>query len=217
MRIVSAQQLEKKWLGNGRVLEKDGRGPKVVALDDGRFLKIFHTRRHPLLARLRPAARRFFGNAERLAQRGIRAPRVVDLFWLDRETGLSGCLYQPLPGISVEQLYRQEPQKIAELLPALADFIRCLHEHGVYFRSLHLGNIIRMPDGQFGLIDILDLRCRQGALGAWQVKRNFAHLRRYLERRKLTDFPFDALYELYGHPAHGQHGPDALATSGKAK
>ncbi|MEE4465231.1 toluene tolerance protein, partial [Azotobacter chroococcum] len=47
MRIVSAQELE-KWLESGRVLEKDARGPKVVALDDGRFLKIFHTRRHPL-------------------------------------------------------------------------------------------------------------------------------------------------------------------------
>ncbi|GAB3368535.1 BUD32 family EKC/KEOPS complex subunit [Azotobacter armeniacus] len=199
MRIVSAQELE-KWLGNGRVLEKDGRGPKVVALDDGRFLKIFHTRRHPLLARLQPAARRFSRNAEQLGQRGIRTPQVIETFWLDRKAGLSACLYRPLPGKSVEQLYRQEPQKIAELLPALADFIRHLHELGVYFRSLHLGNIIRMPDGQFGLIDILDLRCRQGALNTWQVKRNLSHLRHYLERRQLTGFPLDALCELYRQP-----------------
>ncbi|WP_349570640.1 phosphotransferase [Azotobacter salinestris] len=216
MRIVSAQQLE-EWLGNGRVLEKDGRGPKVVALNDGHFLKIFHTRRHPLLARLQPAARRFSCNAGQLAQRGIRTPQVIETFWLDRQSGLSGCLYHPLPGISVEQLYRQTPQQIDELLPALADFIRHLHERGVYFRSLHLGNIIRMPDGQFGLIDILDLRCRQGALSAWQVRRNLAHLRRYLERRKLTDFPLDALYELYRHPAHSQASSTVLTASSKSK
>ncbi|TBW31991.1 toluene tolerance protein [Azotobacter chroococcum] len=216
MRIVSAQELE-KWLESGRVLEKDARGPKVVALDDGRFLKIFHTRRHPLLARLQPAARRFCRNAGELGQRDIRTPQVIETFWLDRAAGLSGCLYRPLPGISVEQLYRQEPQRITELLPALAGFIRHLHERGIYFRSLHLGNIIRMPDGQFGLIDILDLRCRQGALSAWQVKRNLGHLRRYLERRKLTDFPFDALCELYRHPARSPASPPALATTGKAK
>lgn len=196
MRIVSAQELE-KWLGNGQVLEKDGRGPKVVALDDGCFLKIFHTRRHPLLARLQPPAQRFSRNAGQLGQRGIRTPHVVETLWLDREAGLSACLYRPLPGKSVEQLYRQEPQKIAELLPALAGFIRHLHELGIYFRSLHLGNIIQLPDGQFGLIDILDLRCRRGELNAWQVRRNIRHLHHYLERRKLTDFPFEALCELY--------------------
>ncbi|MEE4464061.1 hypothetical protein V2S84_18440, partial [Azotobacter chroococcum] len=162
---------------------------------------------HPLLARLQPAARRFCRNAEELGQRDIRTPQVIETFWLDRAAGLSGCLYRPLPGISVEQLYRQAPQRITELLPALASFIRHLHERGIYFRSLHLGNIIRMPDGQFGLIDILDLRCRQGALSSWQVKRNLGHLRRYLERRKLTDFPFDALCELYRHPARSQASP----------
>jgi len=56
MRIVTAQQLE-SWLATGKVLEKDARGPKVVALQSGQFLKIFHTRRHPLLARLQPAAK----------------------------------------------------------------------------------------------------------------------------------------------------------------
>ncbi|SEQ23891.1 hypothetical protein SAMN04244573_01250 [Azotobacter beijerinckii] len=209
MRIVSAQELE-KWLGNGQVLEKDGRGPKVVALDDGRFLKIFHTRRHPLLARLQPAAQRFSRNAGQLGQRGIRTPQIVETFWLDRAAGLSACLYHPLPGISVEQLYRQAPQQIADLLPALAEFIRHLHERGIYFRSLHLGNIIRMPDGQFGLIDILDLRCRQGALSAWLVRRNLCHLRHYLERRQLTDFPLDTLCELYRRPV-------CASAPGKAK
>ncbi len=211
MRIVSAHELE-KWLEDGRVLEKDGRGPKVVALEDGRFLKIFHTRRHPLLARLQPAARRFSRNAEQLAGKGVGTPEVLETFWLNRETGLSGCLYQPLPGISVEQLYRQEPQGIGELLPELAGFIRHLHELGIYFRSLHLGNIIRMPDGRFGLIDILDLQCRHGALSAWQVKRNLEHLRRYLERRKLTDFPFDALCQLYRQPAARRQAPSSRLT-----
>ena len=201
MRSVSANELQ-SWLSDGKILEEDSRGPKVIALPCGRFLKIFHTRRHPLLARLQPAALRFARNAERLCALNIRAPEVLESFWLDRKVGLSACLYRPLPGESVEQLYRQAPQSIRQLLPSLADFIRQLHELGVYFRSLHLGNIIRMPDGRFGLIDILDLRCRNRALNAWQIQRNFHHLLRYLDRQRLTSFPLDTLQELYRRSVH---------------
>lgn len=196
MRIVTAQQLE-NWLANGKVLEKDGRGPKVVALDSGLFLKIFHTRRHPILARLQPAARRFAENAERLRLAGIAVPRVVETFWLDRQAGLSGCLYEPLPGLSVEQVYTTAPQQSLQLLDSLARFIHRLHQQGIYFRSLHLGNILQLPNGDYGLIDVLDLRQKRRPLNSWQVRRNFQHLQHYLKRKKLDDFPLERLIQLY--------------------
>ena len=201
MRIVTAQQLE-SWLAGGKVLEKDGRGPKVVSLDSGLFLKIFHTRRHPLLARLQPAARRFANNARRLQQLGIAAPQVVELFWLDRNRGLSGCLYQPLPGQSVEQIFISDPQQGRQLLDSLAVFIRRLHRQGIYFRSLHLGNILQLPGGDYGLIDILDLQHKRRPLNRWQIQRNFQHLRRYLKRKQLADFPIEHLLELYQNNQH---------------
>ncbi len=196
MRIVTAQELE-NWLATGKVLEKDGRGPKVVELSNGLFLKIFHTRRHPLLARLQPAAQRFARNAERLQQRKVAAPKVIELLWLNRKIGLSACLYQPLPGQSVEQLYCAAPQQADALLEPLARFIRHLHQQGIYFRSLHLGNILLLPDGQYGLIDILDLQSKQRPLNGWLIQRNFQHLRHYLKRKKLSDFPIERLLQHY--------------------
>lgn len=196
MEIVTAQQLE-RWIATGKVLESDARGPKVLALPDGLFLKIFHTRRKPFLARMQPPAKTFARNAERLRQAGIPAPETQRLFWLDRQAGLSGCLYHPLPGQSIEQLLRQRPEQISPLLPSLALFIRRLHKGGIYFRSLHLGNILQLPDGQFGLIDILDLKFKWLPLNRWQVRRNFNHLRNYLARQKLPDFPLQQLLELY--------------------
>ena len=62
---------------------RDGTG-KVVALPDGRLLKIFRPRRRLWLARLRPQARRFADNAERLHALGISVPRAADLGWLER-------------------------------------------------------------------------------------------------------------------------------------
>lgn len=196
MRIVSVQELE-GWLASGRVLERDARGPKVVALENGLFLKVFHNRRHPLLARLQPAAKRFAENAHRLQLRGISAPVIQELLWIDKKTGISACIYQPLPGTSVEEIYIQNPDNITTLLPALANFIRTLHERGIYFRSLHLGNIIQLSQERFGLIDILDLQFKRRKINRWLVQRNLRHLQRHLNRRKLTEFPLRKLIELY--------------------
>ena len=63
----------------------------------------------------------------------------------------------------------------------LADFINRLHASGVLFRSLHLGNIVRTPSGDYGLIDVADMAIFMRPLFAWQRTRNFAHLTRYTE------------------------------------
>ncbi|MDR2164248.1 MAG: phosphotransferase [Zoogloeaceae bacterium] len=204
MRAVPAQELE-DWIATGETLERDGRGPKVVMLEgegEGLFLKIFHTRRPAWQTRLRPPALRFARNAKALRARGIFAPEVTECLWLDQSRGLSACLYRPLPGISLERLLRQDPAAIPLLLPDLARFIRTLHVGGIYFRSLHLGNILALDPGQtedarhFGLIDILDLECFRRPLGPWRIHRNFRHLRRSLARRAL-DFPIGELRRLY--------------------
>ncbi|MFC3608425.1 phosphotransferase [Stutzerimonas tarimensis] len=196
MRTVSEDELQ-QWLADGKMLERDGRGPKVVSLADGLFLKIFHTRRHPLLARLEPAALRFTRNTEALRERGIAAPQVTETFWLDHKTGLSGCLYTPLAGESIDRIFRQDAEQAQRLIPDLAKFIRRLHQSGIYFRSLHLGNVLLLPDGQFGLIDVLDLKARRGPLNRWLVRRNFSHLRRYLERTRFQGFPLERLEHCY--------------------
>lgn len=196
MRIVTARELE-SWLEHGEVLEKDGRGPKVVRLESGLFLKIFHTRRHPLLARLFPFANRFAHNVELLHKLGIPAPEIVETFWVDRVRGLTGCQYRPLPGTPLETLHRQAPQQLRAALPELASFIRELHDKGIYFRSLHLGNIILTPSGEFGLIDVLDLRKKSAPITRSLARRNFRHLENYLARKKIKDFPLEQLVEAY--------------------
>ncbi|MGK9066714.1 BUD32 family EKC/KEOPS complex subunit [Stutzerimonas chloritidismutans] len=198
MRIVSADELE-YWLAHGQVIERDARGPKVIALAEGDLLKIFHTRKHPLLARYSPPAQVFAGNCARLLELGVAAPVVTETFWLNRSVGLSGCLYEPLPGRSLDALI-QQPGFLAATLAPLADFILDLHRKGIYFRSLHLGNILEVESERFGLIDVLDLQFRRAPLNRRHVERNFIHLRSYLQRRKI-EFPFDQLLEIYAQRA----------------
>nr|WP_277052472.1 lipopolysaccharide kinase InaA family protein [Pseudomonas thermotolerans] len=196
MRIVTANELQ-DWLSRGEVLEKDSHGPKVVRLPDGTLLKIFRSRRNPLLARLRPDALRFAERASRLQSLSIRTPEVGELLWLDRGKAVSACLYQPLAGQPLDKLFRDTREEFDRHLPQLASYILRLHRLGIYFRSLHLGNILLTPDGNFGLIDFLDIRFKGRPLGRPLVRRNFRHLQRYLERRKVQGFPWDALLQHY--------------------
>ena len=203
MRIVTANEWQ-QWQDQGEVLEQDGRGPKVLRLTDGQLLKVFRPRRRLWLARLMPQARRFAQNADRLGARGFVVPQVSDCFWLDKSQAVSGCLYTPLPGRSLEQLYQQARGDFDALLPVFAAFIHSLHQRGVYFRSLHLGNVLYLPDGGFGLIDFLDIHFKRGPLSPRLVKRNLAHLQGYLQRSRIDDFPWDTLQEAYARIA-AQH------------
>ncbi|WNF46341.1 toluene tolerance protein [Pseudomonas sp. SG20056] len=196
MRIVTAKEFQ-DWLSHGEVLEKDSHGPKVVRLSSGQLLKIFRSRRLPLLARLRPEAVRFDDRAKRLQTLGIQTPIICETCWIDRSKLVSACLYEPLVGQPLDRIFLDSRAQFNLLLPQLAAYIYRLHQRGIYFRSLHLGNILRTPDNDFGLIDFLDIRFKNRPLGRMLIRRNFQHLRNYLQRRKVENFPWEELVAAY--------------------
>ncbi|WP_339523276.1 lipopolysaccharide kinase InaA family protein [Pseudomonas sp. EA_35y_Pfl2_R111] len=196
MRIVTANELQ-GWLSAGDVLEKDTNGPKVLRLPEGEILKIFRSRRAPLLARLRPDALRFAEHAHRLQKLGIATPLITECYWIDQNQGVSACLYAPLQGTSLDRLFNDSPTEFEGVLPRLADYIHHLHQQGIYFRSLHLGNVLLTPCGGFGLIDFLDMRFKRRPLGSRMIRRNFQHMYNYLQRRKVQDFPWQQLMDHY--------------------
>jgi RIO-like serine/threonine protein kinase len=57
-----------------------------------------------------------------------------------------------------------------------------LHGAGIYFRSLHLGNIVVTPDNEMGLIDVADMRFLRAPLNAELARRNLQHFARYIAR-----------------------------------
>lgn len=206
MRIVTAEELE-NWLAMGDVLEADGRGPKVVRLSHNQLLKVFRPRRRLWLARLLPQAQRFKRNAEQLFAGGITVPGVNECLWLDKAQAVSGCIYTPLPGCSLEQIYRRSRSEFDHLVPQFATFIQQLHQRGIYFRSLHLGNVLLLPNGEFGLIDFLDVQFKPAPLTPWLIKRNLAHLHGYLRRNQVDDFPWIALRTAYAQAAQDSTKP----------
>ena len=159
-----------------QVLEADSFGDKVLRLKDGNFLKLFRRKRLLSSALLWPYAQRFADNAQSLQQQGIPCPHIISVYrlpWLKRDL----VHYRPLPGQTLRQL-RDSQDMPSDLLEKLAQFIAQLHAKGIYFRSLHLGNVVLTPSGILGLIDIADLKQQRRPLSPAQRLRNFRHMLR---------------------------------------
>ncbi|HPR83865.1 MAG TPA: hypothetical protein PLD51_08405, partial [Pontiellaceae bacterium] len=90
----------------------------------------------------------------------------------------TGVIYQPLAGRTLRQVAK-DGQFTAQLAGLLGAFIAGLHRQGVYFRALHLGNVVLCPDGTLGLIDISNLTAYPWRLGQRAGMRNLFHLFRY--------------------------------------
>jgi len=165
-----------------RVLEADGSGDKVLRLRDGKMLKLFRRKRLLSSALLFPYAERFARNARTLHEQQIPSPDVIDTFRIP-SIQRDAVYYSPLPGDTLRQLL-DDHTRAQTLRAELGRFVAHLHELGVYFRSLHLGNVVLTPDNQLGLIDIADLQHQRRALRDGQRERNFHHMLRYPQDRQ---------------------------------
>ncbi|WP_249678170.1 toluene tolerance protein [Pseudomonas abieticivorans] len=159
------------------VLEADGSGDKVLQLRDGRFLKLFRRKRLLTSAALYPYAQRFADNTKALQERDIPCPDILAVYRI-ASIERDAVYYEPLAGDTVRHLIDQ-PELAAVLRIRLGGFVAQLHDAGVYFRSLHLGNVVITPEQRLGLIDIADLKCQRSPLTIRRRLRNFRHLMRY--------------------------------------
>lgn len=169
------------------VLEQDVFGEKVLRTPEGLIVKIFRRKRWLTTAMLVPYAQRFVSNAGRLAERGIRTVEIV---------GQSYCpplkrhlvTYRPVPGGTLRDRLQALPERMSRHLELAASFIASLHQKGVYFRSLHFGNLIVSGEGdKLGVIDVADMSFRAQPLPVSLRSRNFRHLMRRAEDRALLE------------------------------
>jgi len=111
--------------------------------------------------------------------------------------------YTPLPGLTLRQALQSLDSSLREsLVERFGRFMAQLHERGVYFRSLHLGNVLLMDDGEFALIDVADLRIYPSSLRHALRQRNLRHMQRYPQDRSwLFETHFEQLLKGYASVA----------------
>ena len=141
----------------GTVIEqkKQTGAAKVISVSDPNrgdlIIKVWHPKRLITSARLNPYDIRFRNNAVKLRRLGFQTPVVLGWGSIGRD-GTRFLCYEALPGRTLREL-----QPDVDLTGAAAFIVR-LHDTGVDFRSLHLGNILWDGANGYSLIDLTDCR-----------------------------------------------------------
>lgn len=181
-----------------KVIEEDSFGEKVLETHDSLIVKIFRRKRLFTTATVYPYALRFIRNVRLLEERKIDTVTVLDYAYcpsLKRHL----VTYRPLPGVTLRSALFAASVGSEALFAQTASLIALLHQKGVYFRSLHFGNLI-VPDteGALGLIDVADMTFRSRPLPVRLRVRNFGHLARRREDLEiLGQFGWDRFVEHY--------------------
>jgi len=176
LKIVEHQDFLNLKAG-AEVLEADPHGEKVLRLADGTILKLFRRKRLITSAAWYPYAQRFADNAVALQQRGIPVPCLIAVMRIP-SVKRDAVHYHLLEGATLRQLVRQglDPKTGQALKKRFTEFVIHLHALGIYFRSLHLGNVVLTPSGELGLIDFSDLRVYSRPLPVFMRRRNIQRM-----------------------------------------
>lgn len=164
----------RRLYSDARVVEADGFQLKVLRFSNGDYFKLFHNRRFFSSATFYPYSRRFARNARSLAEREVPTVSVQTLFRIPH-LDCTAVRYTPLPGSTLRELAAYVDAGVAE---GYGRFLAGLHQRGVYFRAVHPGNVVVMPGGDFGLIDIAQLSCHRFPLTKRQRRKNLQHVAR---------------------------------------
>lgn len=164
---------------DGKVIEQDERGIKVLMLSSGEYLKVFKLRGWMTSSLFFSNARSFIRNSKRLNSLNIPTIQPVKLYHFSHSSD-TAVLYKPLAGNTVRSLLANDKLS-AEKLKELAMFIAMIHQKGVHFKSLHFGNIVYTVKGNYGLIDIADMRIFLWPLSVNTRIRSLKRIKRYQE------------------------------------
>ncbi len=161
----------------GKVIEQDGHGDKVIILANGTFLKLFRRKRLISSAAIWPYAQRFADNAAKLKQLGIPCPEIISVYRIP-SIERDAVHYHPLPGLTLRQLRDGEGDCPEDIRERFWEFVEKVQSLGIYFRSMHLGNVVLTPEGELGLIDISDMKIKRAPLDSNLKRRNMEHIKK---------------------------------------
>jgi len=168
--VEGAEVLTSEWV-DGRIW------PKVLRLEDKSILKLFRLKRFITSARLIPHVTRFQRHVKRLEAVNIPTVRINFVYNI-AAINRTAVHYWPLEGQTLREHCEILPMDVHQA-ERLGQFFLFLHQNGIYFRSIHFGNIVLTDDHRIGLIDVVDMRFRRRPLNMRLRIRNLRHLFRY--------------------------------------
>lgn len=161
--------------------------PKVYEHGGQTIIKLFYAKKKWLSSdRIRPRAMRFCKNTQSLQRYGYEVPQILKVQHCP-ELRIHLVHYTKIEGVDVRKLATLGNLSVID---DVASLLADLHQNGIFFRSIHLENLLYKSDHSFALIDITDVKFKSGPLSLYMRFRNLKHL--------LSE-PYDkAIWEKYG-------------------
>ena len=181
------------YRAKAQVLTRDNYGDKVLALESGNIFKLFRIKQAWSSATLYPYSYRFIRNARKISKLGIATITPLKHYKIP-SIERTAVRYLPLEGPTLRELGGSTGELGEGVISATANFIALLHGKGIFFRSVHLGNIVQLSNGDLGLIDVSDMFFQSRPLSKAKRLRNFNHILRYLKDLKLLQCDKNTLF-----------------------
>lgn len=146
--------------------------PKLLETQDNEIIKIFYPRKKLISSNAyKPYALRFASNAKQLRDLGFETP-IINNIQHCPELNTYVLTYKRLQGIDTRVLANNQHP---DIINQVARFIAELHNKGVFFRSIHLENLLYQDNGHFALLDIVDVQFNNKPLATYMRFRNLKH------------------------------------------
>jgi hypothetical protein len=170
MKTLGREQLV-KFIAENKLLEGTTERPGLMLTPAGEIVKSFYRRKKISTTTFFPQALQFEASGLKLLKQNILAPVVKEVIYC-KDIPVHMVIYDRLDGVDVRELCGSTGVGCLSQLP---EYLAHLHDLGVYFRAIHLGNILLHGD-VISLVDISDLSVANSSLGIFKRARNLAHL-----------------------------------------
>lgn len=170
MKTLGREQLS-QFIRENKLLDGTIERPGIMLTPAGEIVKSFYRRKIISTATFFPQAHQFQASGLKLIKRDIPAPVVKEIIYCE-DIPVHMVIYDRLEGVDVRELCGSTGVGCLSQLPG---YLAHLHDLGVYFRAIHLGNILIYGD-VISLVDISDLSVANSSLGIFKRARNLAHL-----------------------------------------
>ena len=167
-----SQQQFKQLCQQGTPLAVGRKGPRLLNLPNDHIVKIFWPRKRLTSDQCYPYAKRFVRNAARLKKTGISSLIVTGIERV-QQSRIYVVTYHKILGKDVRAIIEHDG---VEVLANIAAFVAKLHNNGIFFRGIHLGNLLKNEQQGFSLIDIVNIKFYKRSVPFLSRFRNLKHL-----------------------------------------
>ena len=160
---------------NKFVEKADDLGHRKTFHKKNEIIKIFNVRGYISSGFFNTYTSRIIKNSIKLKEHEISSIEITNELAFQYNNRLSGVTYKYIPG----KTYRDLGNKITkEMITDLAKYISIIHKKGIYFRAMHLGNIL-LHNKKLFLIDIAKIHFYPWPLFIFTRARAFRRMIKY--------------------------------------